>query len=131
MTNFRNRIEKWFEAFAYVIYNHRVKALLIMLILTVAIVSQIPKIKLDLSTEGFLHKDDQVLLDYNNFRDQFGRDEAIIIAIQPPNVFDVQFLEKLRNFHEALEENVPYIDDITHQYDQCAKYQRRRGYLNC
>ncbi|MBW1642686.1 MAG: MMPL family transporter, partial [Deltaproteobacteria bacterium] len=113
MTNFRNRIEKWFEAFAYVIYNHRVKALLIMLILTIAIVSQIPKIKLDLSTEGFLRKDDQVLLDYNNFRDQFGRDEAIIIAIQPPNVFDVQFLEKLRNFHEALEENVPYIDDIT------------------
>ena len=113
MTNFRNRIEKWFEAFAYVIYNHRIKALLLMLLLTMTIVSQIPKIKLDLSTEGFLHKDDQVLLEYNNFRDQFGRDEAVIIAIQPPNVFDAQFLEKLRKFHEALEEDVPYIDDIT------------------
>jgi len=113
MTNFRNRIEKWFETFAYVIYNHRVKALLIMLILTISAVSQIPKIKLDLSTEGFLHQKDHVLLEYNNFRDQFGRDEAVIIAIQPPNVFDVQFLEKLRTFHEALEENVPYIDDIT------------------
>ncbi|MCJ7773445.1 MAG: MMPL family transporter [Desulfobacterales bacterium] len=113
MTNFRNQIERWFETFARVIYNHRVKVLLIMLIFTIAAVYQIPKIKLDLSTEGFLHKDDQVMLEYNRFRGQYGRDEAIIIAIEPPKIFDTQFLEKLQKFHEDLKENVPYIDDIT------------------
>jgi predicted RND superfamily exporter protein len=81
--------------------------------LSAVFVSQIPGIQLDTSTEGFLHKDDPALLDYNSFRDQFGRDEVIIIAIKPPDIFTQTFLKKLGALHEALEENVPYIEDIT------------------
>jgi predicted RND superfamily exporter protein len=77
------------------------------------LVSQIPKLEIDTSTEGFLHDDDPTLLAYNAFRDQFGRDEVIIVAIKPPNIFTPSFLEKLKSLHEEFEENVPYIDDIT------------------
>ena len=45
--------------------------------MTAVFVSQIPKIQLDTSTEGFLHDDDPALQAYNVFRDQFGRDEVI------------------------------------------------------
>ena len=31
----------------------------------------------------------------------------------PPAVFDFKFLEKLRRLHRELEQNVPYLDDIT------------------
>ena len=113
MKNFRNRIETWFETYARVIYRNRIKTIVIMLVLTAAIVSQIPKIRIDTSTEGFLHPDDPTLVDYNNFRDQFGRDEVIIIAIKSANIFSQKFLETIQKLHEELDENVPYIDDIT------------------
>jgi hydrophobe/amphiphile efflux-3 (HAE3) family protein len=113
MKNFRNRIEAWFEIYAHVIYRNRIKTIVIMLVLTAAMVSQIPKITIDTSTEGFLHTDDPALVAYNDFRDQFGRDEVIIIAIKSADIFSKRFLETIQKLHEELEENVPYIDDIT------------------
>jgi uncharacterized protein len=113
MSRIRNRIETGFEHLALSIYHNRFKTLAVMGILIIALVSQIPKITIDTSTEGFLHKNDPALVAYNQFRDQFGRDEVIIIAIEPTEVFDPGFLEKLRRLHRELEENVPYLDDIT------------------
>ena len=113
MKNFRNRVEAWFETYAHAIYRNRIKTIISMLVLTAAMVSQIPKITIDTSTEGFLHTDDPALVAYNDFRDQFGRDEVIIIAIKSADIFSQRFLEKIQKLHEELEENVPYIDDIT------------------
>ncbi|MGD8763692.1 MAG: efflux RND transporter permease subunit [Desulfobacteraceae bacterium] len=113
MANIRYRIEKWFEVYAHAIYRNRIKTIIIMLLFTALLVSQIPKIRIDTSTEGFLHDDDPALLAYNAFRDQFGRDEVIIIALKPPNIFHQEFLAKVKALHDDLEENVPYIDDIT------------------
>jgi hydrophobe/amphiphile efflux-3 (HAE3) family protein len=113
MKNFRNRIEAWFETYAHVIYRNRIKTIVITLVLTAAMVSQIPQISIDTSTEGFLHTDDPELVAYNDFRDQFGRDEVLIIAIKSADIFSQRFLEKILKLHEELEENVPYIDDIT------------------
>ncbi|MGD2269216.1 MAG: efflux RND transporter permease subunit [Desulfobacterales bacterium] len=113
MANIRNQIEKWFESFARIVYRHRIKTTVITLAAVAVMVSQIPKITLDTSTEGFLHAEDPALLAYNDFRDQFGRDEVIIIALNPPQVFDRTFLEKLKAFHEELAEKVPHVDDIT------------------
>jgi len=113
MQNIRYRIEEWFASFAEFIYDHRLKAIIFMLGITLAVISQLPRITIDTSTEGFLHEDDPILLDYNRFRDQFGRDEVVIVAIKTPHVFNLAFLEKLRQIHEALESEVPYIDDIT------------------
>ncbi len=113
MVNLRRHIEKWFEHLGHVIYRNPIKTLLVMLVVIAAMASQVPKITIDTSTEGFLHENDPILAAYNAFRDQFGRDELIIVAINPPNVFDQTFLKKLKALHEDLEENVPHIDDIT------------------
>jgi predicted RND superfamily exporter protein len=113
MTGIRNRIESGIERFARVVYHHRFKTLVMVLMVFAAMAFQIPGITIDTSTEGFLHEDDPTLLDYNAFRDQFGRDEVIIIAIKPRQVFDFEFLKKLKALHEELEENVPHVDDIT------------------
>ena len=113
MVSLRNRVERGFENFSHFIYRHRIKTVIIMLLLMGTIISQIPKITIDTSTEGFLHENDPTLLAYNAFRDQFGRDEVVIIAIKSPNIFSQAFLKKLKILHEDLEKNVPYIDDIT------------------
>ena len=113
MGKIRDRIEKRFEHFARFIFRNRIKTILLMLTITGAIVSQIPKITIDTSMEGFLHEDDPAMLAYNAFRDQFGRDEVVIVALNPPNVFDLRFLKTLASLHDELEQRVPYIDDIT------------------
>jgi len=113
MSHIRKRIEKGFEALTGRIYDHRVKTLILVGLLIGAFVSQIPKITVDTSTEGFLHKDDPTLVSYNAFREQFGRDEVIIIALKPGDVFDLAFLTRLKALHRELEDNVPHIDDIT------------------
>ncbi len=113
MANIRDRIEKWFETVARVFYRHCYKTLLAMLLFLAILLSQIPKITIDVSTEGFLHESDPVLMDYNAFRDQFGRDEMIIIAIRSEDVFGEEFLRKLKRLHEELVDNVPFVEDIT------------------
>jgi uncharacterized protein len=113
MKNIRHRIEAGFAQFATQICRHRFKTLGIMLLLIAGLFSQLPKITIDTSTEGFLHEKDPALLAYNAFRDQFGRDEVIIIALKPKRVFDPDFLETLKRMHRDLEDNVPYVDDIT------------------
>ncbi len=113
MADFRKRTEEWFGSIARILYRNRFKTLLITFLTIAAIVSQIPKISIDISTEGFLHESDPTLIDYNAFRDQFGRDELIIVAVKSSEVFDKDFLHKLKDLHDELTENVPYIEDIT------------------
>jgi predicted RND superfamily exporter protein len=113
MKNLRNRIEAWFEAYAHVICRNRIKTIVIMLVLTAAMISQIPNIILDTSNESFLHHTDPTLVAYNEFRHQFGRDDLIIIAIEPEHVFDEKFLKKLMDFHDDLQAQVPHVEDIT------------------
>jgi len=111
--NIRNRIEDGFERFARAIYRNPVKVIVLMLAITAAIVSQIPEITINTSMEAFLHEDDPAMVAYNAFRDQFGRDEVIIVALQPADIFGTEFLRILSALHRELEEGVPYIDDIT------------------
>lgn len=113
MGDLRYRIEKGFSRFTHRIYRNRIKTIIIMLLFTAAIISQIPKITVDTSMEGFLHEDDPAMLAYNAFRDQFGRDEVVIVALKPTDVFNLQFLKTLASLHDELEEKVPHIDDIT------------------
>jgi predicted RND superfamily exporter protein len=109
----RNRIEKWFEKFSLTIFRFRWATILIVLVLVGLLASWVPKITFDTSNESFLHKNSPTLMDYNAFRDQFGRDDLIIIAIGPTDVFSLSFLEKLKIFHENLRDDVPHVEEIT------------------
>jgi predicted RND superfamily exporter protein len=113
MVDYRKRIESQFEQFAQVIYRRKWWVLPIMLLFIAAILSQLPSLKIDTSTEGFLHDDDPALLAYNEFRQQFGRDDVVVLAVKPPQVFDLRFLVKLKLLHEELEDKVPYVDEVT------------------
>ncbi|MFH0780980.1 MAG: efflux RND transporter permease subunit [Pseudomonadota bacterium] len=94
-------------------FQHHWLALLLVAGIVASLVAQLPKLTMDTSNESFFHHDDQVLLDYNAFRDQYGKDEFIIITVDNPNIFSLDFLGKLREFHHQLQEKVPYIDKIT------------------
>jgi len=93
------------------------KVILVVLLLLAVPISHVPQIKMDTSTEGFMHPEDPVLIEYNKFRAQFGRDERIVLAIQSDTIFSLDFLTKLKKLHEEIEEKVPYLNDVTSLYN--------------
>ena len=106
------RTEAAFENSGYWIHDHPKRVILMMLLIVVFLASQLPSIQFDTSTESFFEKDDPTLLEYDAFREQFGRDEIVLALIHPKDVFEITFLEKLKAFHQELEESVPHLDEV-------------------
>ena len=111
------KLEKMMGKFGEYIYDNPFKVVLVVLALLAAPIAHVPQIKMDTSTEGFMHDEDPVLLTYNDFRAQFGRDERIVLAIKSDTIFTLDFLKKLKNLHEDIENNVPFLDDVTSLYN--------------
>ena len=111
------KLENLMSRFGSFIHDNPFKVLLVLVILLAFPISHVPQIKMDTSTEGFMHPDDPVLLSYNDFRAQFGRDERVVLAIQSDEVFSLKFLNKLKKLHKEIESKVPYVDDVTSLYN--------------
>ena len=109
----RDRIEAAFERWGRFVFRNARSTIAFMLLLTLGLGTQLPELYLDTGSEAFLKKTDPVRVTYERFQEQFGREGVVLIAIEPPQVFDLAFLEKLRAFHEDLENEVPYLEDIT------------------
>lgn len=107
------RIELFFEKFTALIIRFRLVVILAVLACTVLSISQIRHLGIDTSNEGYLHEDDPILQTYNEFRDQFGRDDKIAVAIKSDKIFTMGFLVKLKRLHDELKENVPHLSDIS------------------
>ncbi len=113
MSKMRDRIEKAFENSARFSYRNRLKTLFVMFMVFAALTSMMGKLSIDTSTEEMLHKEDPARIKYDEFKSQFGDTSLILIVVTPPDVFEPSFLDKLNRFHEDLEDEVPYIDEVT------------------
>lgn len=105
--NWRHRSERKFESFSDLVFENSKKTIIAILLLVFALGTQLPNLTMDTSTEGFLHKTDPMRIAYDEFRDQFGRDEKLLIAIKTDNIFDLAFLKKLEKLHTRLERELP------------------------
>ena len=106
------KLDNIMERFSSYMYENPLKILLVIGMLLALPISHLPQIKMDTSTEGFMHPYDPVLINYNKFRESFGRDELIILAIKNDDIFSLDFLQTLRDIHHEIEEKVPYIDKV-------------------
>ncbi len=86
---------------------------LLSILMVVAIASNLPKTTIDTSTEGFLLETSPLRVDYDAFRDQFGRDEKIVVSIQADDIFALDTINKIKTLHDELAQNVPYLNAIT------------------
>ena len=109
----REKIESKFESLSDFIFENRKKVFFTLMTLTVLLATNIQYMKMDTTTEGFLHKDDTMRVQYDRFRDQFGRDEKILIAVEAKDIWSPEFLEKFRSLHDELESDLPHIDEVT------------------
>lgn len=108
-----DKLERLLGKFGIFITKYPYIVILFSLLVIAFPISNLPKITMDTSTEGFMHKEDPMLLKYEAFKEQFGRDERILIAIENDKIFSVAFLTKLKKLHKELEDNVPYLDEVT------------------
>jgi uncharacterized protein len=109
----RKRIENYFRDLTRIIYRSRFFVLAVWILITCFLGFQAKNITIDTATESMLHDDDPSLIDYNRFRDQFGRAELVVLLVEGPDIFDLDFLTRLRTFHEALESETPHLEKIT------------------
>ena len=110
--NWRTKTESKIELFSDWLFENAKITIVVIFVLVAGIASQLPSLKIDTTTEGFLHKSDPMRVQYDEFRDQFGRDEKLMIAVKTQNIFDLDFLEKLDHFHHALEDELPNIKGV-------------------
>ena len=108
----RERLELGLEALGHHIYRHAWWVIATLLIGIALGATQIPNIEVKVATDEFLREDDEIKAIYDAFLEQFGRDDMIIVAVEPPEVFDFAFLAKLRELHNELEERVPHLMEV-------------------
>lgn len=79
----------------------------------VVIAPQARLIEVTTNTEEFLFPEHPLRIAYDEFRDQFGSDNFVLITLRHDPIFGEDFLSWLRSVHEALEERVPHVNEIT------------------
>jgi predicted RND superfamily exporter protein len=109
---FREKAETLFDQGAGLVIRFRFVVVLLSIVGAVMLASNIRNLQFDTSNEGFLRTDDPILTTYNEFREQFGRDDMLLLAIHSDNIFSLEFLERLRALHENIENEIPNINDM-------------------
>jgi len=111
--NWRTKSESRLEKMGEGITLHPKKIILLMMIISIAIITNIRFITIDTSTEGFLYDTDPALIRYEAFKEQFGQDEKILVVVQAKDIFALETLKKIKTLHTKLENEVPHLNDIT------------------
>lgn len=111
--NIKQKIEKFFEQWAYSLFGHPKKVLFTMFVIIGLFISQLSSLTIDTSVEALLHKNDPQRMKYDRFREMFGREEFIVIAIRSDHIFSESFFKQLKHLHKTLENEVPYLKSVT------------------
>ena len=85
------RIERGFEAYGELVVRRRWWLLLLSLAVAAGAGSGVRQLVADVSFESFLHSDDPVRVDYDAFRERFGREDSIVVTIETADVFVQNF----------------------------------------
>lgn len=112
MANLNKQVALAFENWSDFVFTHHKQVIVVCVLLLMGFVSQMPKLTVDTTIEGFLYKDDPAMIAYDLFRDQFGRDDRIVIGIEGGDVFTATFLQQLASFQQAIEARVPYLEEV-------------------
>jgi hypothetical protein len=113
MVNYKRKIEKRFQSLGISVIRHRWAILLMTVVLAGLAVAQIPKLSVATSVESMFRRHDPILTDYQRFRSQFGRDEDIVLLISSSDIFSLEFLATLKQFHEDLENSLPLLKEVS------------------
>ena len=108
----RQRVEEAFGRWADVVLGHRGLVVGASLLLVCFLATGLPSLRIESTFESYLPQDNQARRLYEEFRQQFGSGERVVLLLRPTKLYDVEFLAELRTLHLALEAELPYLDDV-------------------
>jgi len=108
----RQRIDRALEAWGRLMFRRAGWVLALTAAHCVAMVSLLPELRSDNSTQSFLHGDDPEAVRYDAYTAQFGQDDQVLLAVTPPDLFAPAFLTRLRSLHDEIEADVPHVSEV-------------------
>ncbi|MFH2047022.1 MAG: MMPL family transporter [Pseudomonadota bacterium] len=111
------RASAGFGRMAVWIYDHRWLVLVLCLLFLGGGLFFASKVKFDGSLDAFFHKNDPTYEYYKEYQKDFGSDEIAYILYKAPDKpygpFDLEVMRKIANLTEALENEVPFVREVT------------------
>lgn len=104
--------EHKFERLGESIVAHPVRYLLLSLFLVCASLSFTVNLQFDTTLEGFLERESKPLERYELFREDFGQDMAIVVAVTSDQIMSPDTLQRIHDLSEDLEQNLKGIDQV-------------------
>lgn len=111
--NVRDKIEAWFEGYGAWVCRRRGFVILFSLLIFAALACGLPQLKIETSFEAYLPEDNPKKLLFREFQREYGSDERVLIILEPPEIYSLEFLSYLKALHQSLEEELPYVANIT------------------
>jgi hypothetical protein len=88
------------------------QAVLVALVLLATLCVGLPMLRVDASNDAIFSGRDRAQAEYTRFRQEFGREDALVLAISSPQVFTGEFMARLHRLHRELEQTVPWVDEV-------------------
>ncbi len=93
--------------------RYRVASLILVAFVTALAASQLPKLEIDNSNEAFFMTGDPTKQRLDQFKETFGNDDFVFILIDVEDAFAPATLQRLAEFADRLEMEVPHLLDLT------------------
>lgn len=81
-------------------------------VLLATLAAGLPVLRIDASNEAMFGSRDQAQVEYTRFQREFGREDALIVAVSSPQLFSGEFMARLHALHRDLEQAVPWVDEV-------------------
>lgn len=106
-------INRFFKKFGEFQVRFRWLFILFALILVGLGVSGMKKIRMENSRDNWFDDSEQIEIETEEFEEQFGNNEGIIILVEADDVFHPEVLKAIKKLGDELLDKVPYADEIT------------------
>ena len=108
----KENIHKNFSQMGGLIYQWPKLTLLLALFVTALCCFSLGSLRIDTSNESNFDVNHPSVKVYREFHELYGFEEAVVVMIKTDEVFDLGFLQKLSDFHQRIEDDVVYLDDV-------------------
>ena len=109
----RDRVEGVFVWWCDELLQHPKKTIAASLFVVAVLATGLPRLKIETSFDSYLPRDNPAQELYEEFREEFGSGERVVILLRPEQLYNTDFLSELDRLHAAVEEELPYVDDVT------------------
>jgi predicted RND superfamily exporter protein len=110
---YRKISRKVFKQLGELIVAQRWAVIIVTVVLLGLFLLSIPRLRVITTIESSFSRRNKIIMDYQEFRKSFGRDEKIFLLIETEDVFNRYFLDKLHRFHRDLENTLPLLKDVS------------------